>query len=207
MLWVAQNTASIIGCSSRWRQGGFAGRFLVSSLDAVYAVNDTRPMAAIVQSCRLEKGAAALLSRQAKRRQLEVPALSSLYLKEKAREEEFPGIGFRDAAGGREAYLLGQRVAAWCRKWTTADRRACWSSFGTKPRTGTGRTGSCTCPDDLAGPKSDIGDQRLLLSPGVEASLHRLTAYADVEFPVYQRFSGNQLAASVLSKVAVSCSF
>jgi hypothetical protein len=34
-------------------------------------------------------------------------------LKEKALEEEFPGVGFRDAAGGREAYLLGHRVAVW----------------------------------------------------------------------------------------------
>jgi len=39
--------------------------------------------------------------------------LSSLYLKEKALEEEFPGIGFRDSAGGREAYVLGHRVAVW----------------------------------------------------------------------------------------------
>ena len=39
--------------------------------------------------------------------------MSSLYLKEKALEEEFPGIGFRDAASGREAYVLGQRVAVW----------------------------------------------------------------------------------------------
>ena len=39
--------------------------------------------------------------------------LSSLYLKEKALEEEFPGIGFRDAIGGREAYVLGHRVAVW----------------------------------------------------------------------------------------------
>jgi uncharacterized protein (DUF433 family) len=39
--------------------------------------------------------------------------LSSLYLKEKALEEEYPGIGFRDAAGGREAYVLGHRVAVW----------------------------------------------------------------------------------------------
>jgi uncharacterized protein (DUF433 family) len=66
-----------------------------------------------VQSCRIEKSDAALLSRQAKRRHLEVSTLSSLYLKEKALEEEFPGIGFRDAAGGREAYVLGQRVAVW----------------------------------------------------------------------------------------------
>jgi len=51
--------------------------------------------------------------RQARRRQLEVSTLSSLYLREKALEEEFPGIGFRDAAGGREAYILGHRVAVW----------------------------------------------------------------------------------------------
>jgi uncharacterized protein (DUF433 family) len=54
-----------------------------------------------------------MLSRQAKRRHLEVSTLSSLYLKEKALEEEFPGIGFRDSAGGREAYVLGHRVAVW----------------------------------------------------------------------------------------------
>ena len=70
-------------------------------------------MPTVVQSCRIEKDHAELLSRQAKRRQLEVSTLSSLYLKEKALEEEFPGIGFRDAAGGREAYVLGQRVAVW----------------------------------------------------------------------------------------------
>ena len=70
-------------------------------------------MPTVVQSCRIERDHAKLLSRQARRRQLEVSTLSSLYLKEKALEEEFPGIGFRDSAGGREAYLLGQRVAVW----------------------------------------------------------------------------------------------
>ena len=54
-----------------------------------------------------------MLSRQAKRRHLEVSTLSSLYLKEKALEEEYPGIGFRDSIGGREAYVLGHRVAVW----------------------------------------------------------------------------------------------
>jgi len=68
-------------------------------------------MATIVQSCRLEREHAALLSRQARRRHLEVSTLSSLYLKEKALEEEFPGLGFRDSVGGREAYVLGHRVA------------------------------------------------------------------------------------------------
>ena len=70
-------------------------------------------MATIVQSCRLQRDHAVLLSRQARRRNLEVSTLSSLYLKEKALEEEFPGIGFRDSIGGREAYVLGHRVAVW----------------------------------------------------------------------------------------------
>lgn len=70
-------------------------------------------MATVVQSCRINTDEAALLARQARRRRLEVSTLSSLYLKEKALEEEFPGIGFRDSAGGREAYVLGHRVAVW----------------------------------------------------------------------------------------------
>src|SRR5437660_2075115 len=70
-------------------------------------------MATVVQSCRIDADYAALLSRQAKRRRLEVSTLSSLYLSEKALEEEFPGIGFRDSVGGREGYVLGHRVAVW----------------------------------------------------------------------------------------------
>ncbi|MCZ7639326.1 MAG: hypothetical protein M5U12_26760 [Verrucomicrobia bacterium] len=70
-------------------------------------------MPTVVQSCRIEQEHAALLAKQAKRRHLEVSSLSSLYLKEKALEEEYPGIGFRDAVGGREAYVLGHRVAVW----------------------------------------------------------------------------------------------
>jgi uncharacterized protein (DUF433 family) len=70
-------------------------------------------MPTIVQSCRIDTEDAALLSRQARRRHLEVSTLSSLYLKEKALEEEYPGIGFRDSAGGREAYVQGHRVAVW----------------------------------------------------------------------------------------------
>jgi uncharacterized protein (DUF433 family) len=89
------------------------GALLPGGLDIVQGVNNDRAMATVVQSCRLEKDAAELLSRQAKRRRLEVSVLSGRYLKEKALEEEFPGIGFRDSAGGREAYVLGQRVAVW----------------------------------------------------------------------------------------------
>jgi hypothetical protein len=70
-------------------------------------------MATVVQSCRIDKGLAPLLARQARRRNLEVSTLSSLYLQEKALEEEYPGIGFRDAGLGREAFILGHRVAVW----------------------------------------------------------------------------------------------
>jgi uncharacterized protein (DUF433 family) len=57
-------------------------------------------MATVVQSCRIGEEHATLLSRQAKRRHLEVSTLSSLYLKEKALD-------------GREAFVLGHRVAVW----------------------------------------------------------------------------------------------
>jgi uncharacterized protein (DUF433 family) len=86
---------------------------IAPGLDIVYIVNDHSLVPTVVQSCRIEADDAALLSRQAKRRHLEVSTLSSLYLKEKALEEEFPGIGFRDSANGREAYVLGHRVAVW----------------------------------------------------------------------------------------------
>jgi len=70
-------------------------------------------MPTIVQSCRIDAEDVVLLTRQAKRRHLEVSTLSSLYLREKALEEEYPGIGFRDCSGGREAYIQGHRVAVW----------------------------------------------------------------------------------------------
>jgi len=84
-----------------------------SNIDSVYVVNYTSIMPTTVQSCRIQAEHAALLSRQAKRRHLEVSTLSSLYLKEKALEEEYPGVGFRDSVGGREAYMQGHRVAVW----------------------------------------------------------------------------------------------
>jgi hypothetical protein len=51
------------------------------------------------------------------------------------------------------------------------------------------------------------GYQRILLSPGVEFHLHPVSLYADVEFPVFQDFRGNQLAASALFKVILSYHF
>jgi hypothetical protein len=51
------------------------------------------------------------------------------------------------------------------------------------------------------------GFQRVLLSPGVEVSVHRLRFYADVEVPVYQNFTGNQLAAPLAVKATMVYEF
>jgi len=51
------------------------------------------------------------------------------------------------------------------------------------------------------------GYQRILLSPGVEFHIHPVKIYADVEFPVYQHFTGNQVAAPVLFKLSASYMF
>ena len=51
------------------------------------------------------------------------------------------------------------------------------------------------------------GYQRVLLSPGVEFHVHPVKIYADAEFPVYQNFTGNQLAAPALFKLSVSWMF
>jgi hypothetical protein len=70
-------------------------------------------MVTVVQSCRTDENLAPLLARQARRKKIEVSTLSSLYLREKTLEEEYPGVGFRYAASGREAYVPGHRVAVW----------------------------------------------------------------------------------------------
>ncbi len=64
----------------------------------------------------------------------------------------------------------------------------------------TGDTGAAADP-------ANTGYQRIMLSPGLECRLHALTLYADAEFPVYQNFTGNQLAAPVLFKVILSYMF
>ena len=54
---------------------------------------------------------------------------------------------------------------------------------------------------------ANSGYQRILLSPGIEFHLHPVIMYADAEFPVFQNFTGNQLAAPVLFKVSLSFMF
>jgi hypothetical protein len=54
---------------------------------------------------------------------------------------------------------------------------------------------------------SNSGYQRLLLSPGIEFHIHPVKIYADVEVPVWQDFTGNQLAAAIQFKLNVSFHF
>ena len=51
------------------------------------------------------------------------------------------------------------------------------------------------------------GYQRIMLSPGVEFHIHPAIIYMDAEFPVYQNFVGNQVAAPVLFKASLSFMF
>ena len=53
----------------------------------------------------------------------------------------------------------------------------------------------------------DSGYQRVLLSPGIEFHLHPVKVYADVEIPVYQNMTGNQLVAPALFKLSVGYMF
>jgi hypothetical protein len=64
----------------------------------------------------------------------------------------------------------------------------------------TSDSGSNASPDDS-------GYQRIMLSPGVEFHIHPVKIYADTEFPVFQHFTGNQLAAPVMFKLSVSYMF
>jgi hypothetical protein len=51
------------------------------------------------------------------------------------------------------------------------------------------------------------GYERIFLSPGIEFDLHPVMLYADVELPVYEHITGNQLVASNLFKMIVSYRF
>lgn len=53
----------------------------------------------------------------------------------------------------------------------------------------------------------DTGYTRLLVSPGVEYDVNRISLYGDVEVPVYQNMNGNQLTAPVQFKFVVGYKF
>ena len=64
-----------------------------------------------------------------------------------------------------------------------------------------------TSDSGAAADSNDSGYQRILLSPGVEFHMHPVKLYADVELPVYQNVTGNQVVAPVLFKVSLSYMF
>lgn len=64
-----------------------------------------------------------------------------------------------------------------------------------------------TSDNGPAANSDNTGYERILLSPGLEVNLHPVHVYADVELPVFQNFTGNQLASSILFKFAVSYMF
>ena len=51
------------------------------------------------------------------------------------------------------------------------------------------------------------GYQRILLSPGLEFHIHPFSLYADVELPVFQNVTGNQVVAPALFKLIFSYHF
>jgi hypothetical protein len=51
------------------------------------------------------------------------------------------------------------------------------------------------------------GFERVIVAPGLELDLHPFSVYADVELPLYERFTGDQLAAKSLFRVNVSYMF
>ena len=54
-----------------------------------------------------------LVAKQARAARTSKSDLVARYVIEKSLETEFPGIAFRNALSGREAYLAGHRVAVW----------------------------------------------------------------------------------------------
>jgi hypothetical protein len=66
--------------------------------------------------------------------------------------------------------------------------------------------GAAASTDPLVG-GPDSGYQRILLSPGLEIHIHPVMIYGDVELPIYEHFTGNQLVAPYLLKFMVSYMF
>ncbi len=65
-----------------------------------------------------------------------------------------------------------------------------------------GRDGGANAASPVAS-----GFGRVLFAPGIEVDMHPFKLYADAERPVYQRFTGNQLAAPALFKLGMSVRF
>jgi hypothetical protein len=66
--------------------------------------------------------------------------------------------------------------------------------------------GSGATSDPITGGAAS-GYDRVLVGPGLEVHVHPVMVFADVEFPVYVRTTGDQLVAPALFKVVVSYMF
>ena len=64
-----------------------------------------------------------------------------------------------------------------------------------------------TSDSGAAANSENSGYQRILLSPGIEFHIHPVKLYADVELPVFQNVTGNQVVAPVLFKASLSFMF
>lgn len=56
----------------------------------------------------------------------------------------------------------------------------------------------------IAADPDNTGYSRLLLAPGIEVALHAFVVHAEVQLPIYQNVTGNQLVAPVLLKTSVA---
>lgn len=68
--------------------------------------------------------------------------------------------------------------------------------------TGDNAIGGAQNPGQVA-----TGSERLLISPGMEFNYHSFRVDAAVQVPVYQHFTGNQLASSITFKLVLSYHF
>jgi hypothetical protein len=102
-------------------------------------------MPTIVQSCRIEKDHAALLSRQAKRRHLEVFTLSSLYLKEK-------GSGSGGSVGTRTTFVYAVNASAQNPRRRIPDLSVAHGCFGSSSSSTPGRRRGFTRTNDTYPP-------------------------------------------------------
>lgn len=58
-----------------------------------------------------------------------------------------------------------------------------------------------------AADSDNTGYDRVLLAPGLELDIGKLSLYAEVALPAYQNVNGNQLVAPALFTLRISCSF
>lgn len=85
----------------------------VAALAFVHNVHNTIRMATAYVSARVEPSVERMVVGQARAAGTSKSDLVARYVTEKSVEAAFPGVSFRDAQSGREAFMTGRRVAVW----------------------------------------------------------------------------------------------